>query len=648
MLQATDIALARGTAALFTRLSCTLHPGQKVALVGRNGAGKSTFFDLVLGRLQPDGGELRMPADWRLAHMAQQVDATDRPLLDYVLDGHQELRQVEADMKRAERDGDPVRLAALHGRYQDVGGYEAEARAGEILGGLGFAADDFRRPFQEFSGGWRIRANLARALMSPADLLLLDEPTNHLDLDTTLWLESWLRRFPGTLLIIAHDRDFLDAVTDHTVHLHDGIADTYRGNYSAFERQRADKLAQQQAAFVRQQTEIRHIQHFVDRFRAKASKARQVQSRLKALERMQTVAQVHAESPYRFAFSNPERMSNPLLVLDDVAVGYGSRPVLDGIRRSVMPGARIGVLGANGAGKTTLLKCLVGDLPPSAGEIVRGQHSRVGYFAQHQLETLNPTQSSLAQLAAAEPDRREQWCRDYLGGWGFSGEQVERPVASYSGGEKARLALAMIALQQPALLVLDEPTNHLDLDMREALCLALQDYEGALLLVSHDRSLLKRTVDEFWIVDGGRVTPFVGDLETYTAGRSEAAGRGPASRDGAAGRDASAADAAAGETGNGDDRPRLSAAERRREAAAQRRLEKPLRDKVRRHEQDMEALGRAIAAVESKLADPEIYQTLPAEELDGLLAESGRLRGRLAKAEEAWLTASEELEALDR
>jgi ATP-binding cassette, subfamily F, member 3 len=621
MLQALDISLRRGETDLFSHLSCTIHPGHKVGLIGRNGAGKSTFFELLLRRLAPDEGELRVPATWRMAHMAQQVTVTDRPALAYVLDGHRELRRVEQQIFDAERRDDALDLARLHGSFADLGGYAAEARAAEILSGLGFAAAEFDQPFRAFSGGWRIRLNLAQALMAPADLLLLDEPTNHLDLDTTLWLEGWLMRFQGTLLIIAHDRDFLDAICDHIVHLHDGRADTYRGNYSSFERQRAESLAHQLAAFEKQQAEARHIQSFVDRFRAKASKARQVQSRLKALERMQAVAPVYADSPYQFSFTNPEKISNPLLALDDVDVGYDGAPVLTGIKRSVLPGARIGVLGANGAGKSTLLKCLVGTLAPLRGEVIRGQHSRIGYFAQHQLETLAAETSALAQLSAAQPERREQWCRTYLGSWGFSGVLAERPVGSLSGGEKARLALAMIALTQPALLVLDEPTNHLDLDMREALGLALQDYAGALLVVSHDRSLLKRTVDEFWLVEDGRVTTFKDDLESYAASRAGSVLRKPTQHD---------------------------RREERRAAAQQRQQEKPLRDLVRRHERAMESLGSALAAAEARLADPDVYHGLPPTELDELLAEAGRLRQALERAEHDWLEASEALEQISR
>jgi len=617
MLQLTDISLHRGDQALFAGLNCTIHAGQKIGIVGRNGAGKSTLFQLVLGRLQPETGELRRPEGWRVSHMAQQVDVTDRKALDFVLDGHAALRKLERDIERAQAADDPIRLANLHAGFADLHGYAAEAQAAEILHGLGFGSEDFGKPFSAFSGGWRIRLNLAQALMCPADLLLLDEPTNHLDLDATLWLEGWLKRFRGTLLLIAHDREFLDQVADYILHLHDGHADAYRGNYSEFERQRAEALIHQQAALTRQLAERRHIQSFVDRFRAKATKAKQVQSRLKALERMESVAAVYADSPYAFQFSTPDKMSTPLLSFDRVDIGYAGKPVIRGLNRSILPGARIGILGANGAGKSTLLKCLVGSLAPLSGALVRGTNAGIGYFAQHQLETLDPARTVLAQLAHARPDAREQWCRDYLGGWGFSGELAERTCGILSGGEKARLALALIALAEPALLVMDEPTNHLDLDMREALALALQDFAGALILVSHDRSLLKRVVDELWLVDNGEVTTYAGDLDAYTTARS-----------------------AAGATRNLVHERRQS----RQQSAAQRHREKPLRDQIKRLERDIEQVTAALRALETRLADPALYQALPRVELDALLAESGQLRKQLESREEAWLEAQEALE----
>jgi ATP-binding cassette subfamily F protein 3 len=586
LLQVIDISLKRGPQTLFEHLSCTVHPGHKVGLVGRNGAGKSTLFELILGRLQPDDGDVLVPSDWRVAHMAQHVTVTDRPALAYVIDGHQALRAVERKITAAEADGDDLALATLHASYDDLGGHQAEARAGEILHGLGFTGEEFERPFSAFSGGMRIRLNLAQALMAPTDLLLLDEPTNHLDLETTVWLESWLVRYPGTLLIIAHDRTFLDGVCDHMVHLNDTSADTYRGNYSAFERQRAEALAHREAAYTRQQTQIRHMRSFVDRFRAKASKAKQAQSRLKALERMEAVAPVHADSPYRFSFTNPDQMSYPLLNLNDVSVGYDGTAVLSAINQSLLPGARIGILGANGAGKSTLLKALVGTLAPLGGELVRGRHAKVGYFAQHQLESLNASKSALATLLEVKAGAREQWCRDYLGGWGFSADMVTRAIATLSGGEKARLVLAMIALQNPAILVLDEPTNHLDLEMREALAIALQDYTGALLLVSHDRSLLHRTADEFWLVENGAVHAFNGDLDAYTASRAALA---PPAR-AQSGRKA-----------------------QRQAAAAKRQTEKPLRDKVNRLEADLDKLTELLKSVVGRLAERVVYHSLPAD-----------------------------------
>ncbi|MFM7119924.1 MAG: ABC-F family ATP-binding cassette domain-containing protein [Gammaproteobacteria bacterium] len=648
MLQLTDIALQRGGRVIFNGLSSTIHAGQKYGIVGRNGAGKSTLFNLLLGALKPatgtrseaasadtvrddalsdwtpmtpERGAVSVPAGWRVSFMAQQVAASDRPALDFVIDGHAELRRVERDLAAAEAADAPLRAAELHARFADLNGYSARADAAAILHGLGFASGTFDRAYHTFSGGWRIRLNLAQALMRPADLLLLDEPTNHLDLDATLWLETWLTRFSGTLLVIAHDRAFLDRVTDHTLHLHDAEATTYRGNYSEFERQRAEALLLQQAAFERQQAARKHMEAFVARFRAKATKARQAQSRLKALERMESVAPVYADSPYQVSFPTPDRMSTPLLNFDRVAAGYGSTCVLSGINRSILPGARIGILGANGAGKSTLLKTLVGALPPQDGAVVQGANAGIGYFAQHQLETLDPALTVLQQLLQARPGGREQWGRDYLGGWGFSGDLAERRCAVLSGGEKARLALALLTLDEPALLVLDEPTNHLDLDMREALALALQEYGGALVLVSHDRSLLARVVDDLWLVSDGRVTTFDGDLDAYTTTRAPVTGTRATSHE------------------------RRAA---RQESAAARQREKPLRDQARKLEARIETLTNQLRTIESRLADVNIYQSLPAAELDALLTESGRLRKDIESAETAWFEAEAALEALAR
>ncbi|MGD8830458.1 MAG: ATP-binding cassette domain-containing protein [Pseudomonadales bacterium] len=633
MLKVIDVSLKRNLVTLFDHMSLSVHAGQKVAVVGRNGVGKSTLFDLVLGRLQPDAGDVELPRDWRVAHMAQEVTVTNRRAIDYVIDGHEALRRAQKTLAAAEASGDNMAIARGHSLLDDLGVYEVEARAGGILHGLGFKSEEMNKPFAEFSGGWRIRLNLARALIKPADLLLLDEPTNHLDLEATLWLETWLGRYAGTLLVIAHDRAFLDNVASHTIHLHDGRADTYRGNYSAFETQRAEALTLQQAAYRKQQREIAHITSFVERFRAKASKARQAQSRLKALERMEAVAPVHADSPYHLVIEQPEKMSTPLLSLDHVSIGYDGVPVLTNVHQTILPGARIGVLGENGAGKSTLLKCLVGALPPLSGERVAGRHAPIGYFAQHQLESLDADRTALVTLKQKRPDLGEQACRDYLGTWGFPKEKIERPIATLSGGEKARLVLSLIAGERPALLVLDEPTNHLDLDMRDALSVALQDFDGALIIVAHDRSLLDRTVDEYWLVENGTVSRLTTGLDGYTRTHN------PANSE------AGAPAHAVGKNLRSERQPADKKAERR--AAAERReQEKPLRTEIARLESDIERLSVELKAVEGRLADTETYQGLPADELDALLRQAGKLRRDRDAAEERWLERSAALEAL--
>ncbi len=617
MLRAENLQFRRGEAVLFSHLDFTVHPGQRVAVAGRNGAGKSTLFHLLLGRLQADRGDLSIPEGWRIGYMEQEAEATDREALAYVIDGHAELRRIEDAI--AATDSDET-LARLHSDLEDAGGYEASARAASILSGLGFKPDDFTRPYAAFSGGWRIRLNLARALMTPCDLLLLDEPTNHLDLETIMWLERWLARFPGTVMMIAHDRAFLDACATHTLYLSTGSGKLYNGNFSACERQRAEHVLQQQAIQVKREAQAQHIQKFVDRFRAKASKAKQVQSRIKALERLQTSATLAFESPYRIAFQNPEKVSNPLFSMRDLQLGYGDQVVLEHVGQTVLPGARVGVLGANGAGKSTLLKALVGEIEPQAGELARGQHSDVGYFAQHQMETLNPEELALNLLQHARESWREQQCRDYLGRWGFDDGMITRPIATLSGGEKARLVLAMIALDKPALLVLDEPTNHLDLDMREALALALQDYTGAVIIVSHDRALLERSIDDFWVIARGALDVYSGDLNDYTAARAAEISDGPAQPAGS------------------------SRKVQRQERARQRASLKHLKDEVRRLERQLDTESAALRDLEVRLADTDTYQSMPASELDELLAEAGKRRARLETIEEAWLEASANLE----
>ena len=633
MLQARGLGFSRNNQILFENLDFTIYPGQHAAIAGRNGVGKSTLFDLILGQLTADAGDLELPSTWRVVCMEQEVEVTQRAAIDFVIDGYSKLREVEERISRLESDpeADPAVLAGCHSDYADLGGYEVNAQAASILHGLGFSNAELNTPYAEFSGGWRIRLNLARALLQPADLLLLDEPTNHLDLEAIIWLEHWLAKFSGTLLLIAHDRSFLDNCTQHTLYLSGQTGKLYAGNYSSAERQRAEAMQQLQADQVKRAAKAAHMQQFIDRFRAKASKAKQVQSRLKALEKLQTSATMQMDSPYQIAFRNPERVSNPLYSIRNMDVGYAGEAVLENINQSILPGARIGILGINGAGKSTLLKAIVGELQPLSGELGRGRYAAAGYFAQHQLETLTAADSALISFGRIHPERTEQQHRDYLGGWGFSAQMLERPIRTLSGGEKARYVLATLAADEPALLVLDEPTNHLDLDMRDALVMALQDYAGAVIIVSHDRNLLAQTVDECWVIAQGKVTRFTGDIEDYTSTilnkNSKTARAEPP-----------LASASAESTGNRK--------EARQERARQRDAERDLRNKLKEAERAMEKYSQTLQELESQLADSDTYNTLPADELDALLARAGRYRHRVDEAEERWLALADELEQL--
>ena len=623
MLRFDDLALRRGPLLLFEQMSLQLHAGWRVGISGRNGAGKSSLLALVAGDLQPDSGHFERPKNWTLAWVKQEVEALDVTALDYVLDGDAEFRQIERDLAVAEAEHDGMRLAHLHERLLAIDGYSAHARAGALLHGLGFAAGAETRNVRDFSGGWRMRLNLAQALMCRSDLLLLDEPTNHLDLDAVIWLEGWLKKYPGTLLVISHDREFLDAVATHMLSIAEQRVELFSGNLTGFERKRSERLAQQQSMYEKQQRERAHLQKFVDRFRAQATKARQAQSRIKALERMVDIAPVRAASTIRFEFRKPAALPEPMLRLSEVAAGYGERRVIDNIKLNLSPGDRIALLGANGAGKSTLIKVLAGQLAPMAGELIAARDLQVGYFAQHQLEQLDAKATAVEHLLRLDPAVGERGARDFLGGFGFQGDRALEPVAPFSGGEKARLCLALTVYQKPNLLLLDEPTNHLDLDMREALTEALNDYEGAVVLVSHDRALIRTCCTTLLHVGSGRVADYDGDLDDYArivqrANAEEVLSATPAS------------------TGKRK--------EDRRERADARAKVAPLRKKLADIEQRMAALDKDKRALDAKLADSEFYANASTAQMLELSQKSGALAAEIGALEETWLAAQHELE----
>jgi ATP-binding cassette subfamily F protein 3 len=630
MIRLQNLTLQRGPQRLLEGAELTLHAGQKVGLIGANGAGKSSLFALLRGELGPDAGDCLLPADWRIAHMRQEVDNLERLAVDYVLDGDQHLRRVQRELAAAEAGHDGTAIARLHIELDSADGYTADARARKLLAGLGFTAEQMDRRVGDFSGGWRMRLNLAQALMCPSELLLLDEPTNHLDLDAILWLEEWLKGYPGTLLLISHDRDFLDAVVDNVAHLEQQKLTLYRGGYSAFERTRAERLAQQQQAYEKQQAQRAHMEKYIARFKAQATKARQAQSRIKALERLEELAPAHVDSPFDFSFREADKISSPLLDLSEGRLGYGEKAVLQQVKLQLAPGARIGLLGPNGAGKSTLIKTLSGDIEPLGGRLARGENLAIGYFAQHQLDALDPKASPLLHLQRLAPSEREQTLRDFLGGFDFRGDRCDEAVTNFSGGEKARLALALIAWQKPNLLLLDEPTNHLDLEMRLALTMALQDFAGAVLVVSHDRHLLKSTTDEFLLVADGRVQSFDGDLDDYARwlvdfrARQAPATSAPVNPD------------------------KTDKRAQRQAAAALRQQLAPHKKEADKLEKDLGKVHELLARVEERLGDSALYEAARKDELRDLLAEQARLKGREAELEEAWLLALETLEELQR
>lgn len=631
MIRLQSLNLHLGSKDIFSQAQLSVHDGQKLAVVGANGAGKSTLFKLLLGQLVQDQGDLDMPKNWRIAHMAQEVAASERTALDYVLDGHKPFRKLSDGIAAAEESHNEAELVRLHGEFETMKGYEVPQQAKTMLAGLGFSVEQMQQPVSAFSGGWRMRLNLARALLMPSDLLLLDEPTNHLDLDAALWLETFLQQYRGTLLIISHDRDFIDSVVDGIIHLHQHQLTLYSGNYGDFERRRAERLAQQQALFEQQQQEIAHIESFITRFKAKASKAKQAQSRVKALERMERIAPAHVDSEFHFTFPNADKTSDPLTSLKKAQIGYDGNVQLDNVNVNIRPGARIGLLGANGAGKSTLIKALVGQLTLLAGECYQGEYLSVGYFAQHQVDELDLNLSPVQHLQKLIDGTSEQEARNFVGGFGFHGDQAIEDCQSFSGGELARLALARIAWLKPNLLILDEPTNHLDLDMRHALTLALQDFEGAMIVVSHDRHLLNNTVDEFYLVNQGNVSEFDGDLEDYREfikqEQLRLAGGAPSKASGEHSADAKK--------------------ERKRKQAELRQQLSPLKKKVQKLETQLDALQQKLATAEEQLADTQLYEASEKDRLQTILTEQSELKKQAESIEEAWMEALEALETLE-
>lgn len=628
MIQFKQLTFSRAGKTLVEATSFQLHPGHRVGLTGANGAGKSTLFALLRGEITPDVGELLMPPQWVIAHVAQETPALAQSALDYTLDGDEELRTLQLHLAQAEAgaDIDPLLLTDWHQRLADIEGYSAQSRASALLAGLGFSQAQLSKPVSDFSGGWRMRLNLARALMCRSDLLLLDEPTNHLDIEAVIWLEGWLSAYRGTLLLISHDREFLDNTVNHILHIEQQQLTLYRGGYSDFERQRAEKLTLQQASYQKQQLQMAHLQKYIDRFRAQATKARQAQSRIKALERMERISAAHVDSPFTFGFRTLGSSPDPLLVMNQMALGYGGKTLVKLGHLAIRPGERIGLLGKNGAGKSTLIKALAQSETLLAGERVEGKDLRIGYFAQHQLEQLVATDSPLQHLQRLDAQAREQELLDFLGGFDFRGEMAKSPCGPFSGGEKSRLALAMLIWQRPNLILLDEPTNHLDIEMRHALSMALQAYEGGMVMVSHDRTLLATCCEKFVLVADGQATVFDGDLDDYKQVLLNA----PAAN-------ASSEPVAAKQNSY-----------HQQKADRQARLveRRPLVKAITALEAKMATLEQEKKALDNQLAQSSVYEAAQRELLQSLLKAQGENQKQLALIEGQWLEAQEQLEML--
>ncbi len=632
MLQAINLGIRRGTKLLFEGTSFQIHPRQKVGLTGANGTGKSSLFSLILNELHADTGDCIYPENWVIAHVAQELAAGTQAAIEFVLDGDHELRQIQQAITVAEENNNGILLATLHTQLDNIDGYTASSRASQLLAGLGFIATDENRAINEFSGGWQMRLNLAKALMCRSDLLLLDEPTNHLDLDTIIWLESWLTAYRGTLLLISHDRDFLNNICTHIAHLEHQNIQLYTGNYSAFERIRAERLANQQSEYIKQQRNIKHIESYIERFRAKATKAKQAQSRLKALERMQTIAPAHVDSPFHFSLFEPEKIPNSLLHMEAIDAGYGDTKILSGIDFQLLPGDRIGLLGPNGAGKSTLIKVLANQLKVQSGEYHIAKETKIGYFAQHQLEQLHNEHSPIEHLQQIDKNAREADLRNYLGRFGFSNDMSLSKIQNFSGGEKSRLVLSLIIYQRPNLLLLDEPTNHLDLEMREALAEALQEFSGAMVIVSHDRHLLNSTCDQLLLVHNNSVDEFPLSLDDYPKWLSEH-------------------NAARSNTSTSVDKkqagiPALSKKEKKQLEAEQRKKTQPIRNKVKKLEDTMQKLSDKITKIEAQLSESDIYTENNKQKLQDLLLEKSDADKEHEDAELDWLDNIEELEKI--
>ncbi|MEZ8395029.1 ABC transporter ATP-binding protein [Vibrio cyclitrophicus] len=635
MITFSDIQLLRGGKPLLDQASATFHPGDKIGLVGKNGCGKSTLFALIKDELSIDAGSFSKPAHWEMAWVAQETPALERTAIEYVIDGDREYRGLEDQLEKAEQADNGTLVAEIHGKIETIGGYSIKARAAELLDGLGFRQEQMTWNLTQFSGGWRMRLNLAQALLCRSDLLLLDEPTNHLDLDAVMWLERWLQNYPGTLVLISHDRDFLDPIVNRIVHVENQLLNEYTGNYSSFETQHAQKLILQQAMYQKQQKQMSHMQSYIDRFRYKASKARQAQSRIKALEKMEQVLPAQFDNPFSFEFREPDALPNPIMMMDEVSAGYDDNLILEKIRLNLVPGSRIGLLGRNGAGKSTLIKLLSGELKQQGGELSYSQGVKMGYFAQHQLETLHPEETPLQHMMQIAPKHTEQQLRDYLGSFGFQGEKALDKVAPFSGGEKARLVLALLVWQKPNLLLLDEPTNHLDLDMRQALTFALQTFEGAMVIVSHDRYLLRATTDDLYLVHDRQVAPFDGDLSDYykwlteqqKVERKEAQALAPA-KDGA--------NSAAAKK------------DQKRKEAEFRKLTAPIRKKLSQFEKQMDKLTLALEEAEQELSDTSLYEAENKAKLNKVLALQASSKSQLEEVEMDWMSTQEELEQMEQ